>query len=363
MAIEYIKDLDTLFNVMASGEVIIFAYGSTGVAVINLMHYTKRANACVVVQESKSAANKFLYDIPLIHLGVMPHFRETATFIVAAPSNRNALYHGKLANAGCKKIFCLTDDVHKAIAETLRKLQSAGAITLWFMNYFTEKLKRMEYQFNLQNEVCRVNSAAFESYRNCYRDKEVVIVGTGATAAGYKPIPDAIHIALDKACQRTDITFNHLFTHNVSAGGADIEQYFEKITDKIFVGKFSALIGGDEYSEQITVSSDKVARYFTNDNVSTQLLYRDICTHTLAYFGGAFGAALQFAAFTYPASIRLVGCELPKDASVTFKKVGYTRLRMLINKFYPDINIISVDPIELKGLFNDVFTKNVEIAK
>ena len=363
MEIEYIEDMKTLLDTLNRNEVIVWAYGSTGVQFINLMRYTGRANICAIVQESKSTVNNFLCDIPVLYLRIMPHYRDSATFIVAAPANKNAVYHKKLADYGCKTIYCLTDEVHKTVTETIRKFQSDGSTMSWFMNYFVGRLKQVEYRFSMQNEICKVNAAAFESYRNCYQGKDLVIVGTGATASDYKPNPDAIHIALDGACRHDDIKFNYLFAHNISAGGVDIEKFFDRITDRIFIGKFASLSAPDEYSEQIILSNDKVARYFAYDNLPTQLIYQDITNHPLAYFGGVFGAALQFAAFTLPKTIRLVGCELPDDAAQAFKKVGYTRLKMIMDKWYPAVKIISVDPIELKGLFGDEFSQKAATEK
>ena len=54
---------------------------------------------------------------------------------------------------------------------------------------------------------------------------------------------------------------------------------------------------------------------------------------------------------------------------------GYKKLKKFIDIYYPDIEIISVNPVGLKGLFKDVYTqsyvdehpellnKNIEILK
>ena len=181
MAIEYIQTLDVLYKVVAGGETIVWTNVTPGVSLLNLLRYTGRMNVCSVVQERVSAFNRFSCGVPIIHLALMPHFRDTATFIVAAPINKNELFYGKLANYGCKKIFCLTEDVHKAVQSELKRLKDSGETTLWQMKYLMNKMKRMEHLINMQHEICKVNTASFEPYRNCFRGKKVVIVNDGPT--------------------------------------------------------------------------------------------------------------------------------------------------------------------------------------
>ena len=357
MAIEYIKSFDELLKMVSNGEHIFWLYGSTGRNLLNLLRYMGRANnICVVVQESTSWFNNFLCGAPVIHLANMPHFRETATFTVIAPVNQNATFHGKLEKYGCKKIFCLTAEVHKAVQDMLNQLKDSGAVTMWFLNHLMDRMTRMEHQFNMHYEVCKVNSAAFSSYENCYRGKKVVLVQNGATAKYYKPIPDAIHIAVEGAWRRTDIPFDFVFTHNPGEGGSGLEAALGRIRNRAFVGKFVTMTGGG-YSEYYTGLNDKVARYFIGDNTYNQMIYRDISCHPMTDFWGAWSAALQFAMYTFPSEIHLVGCDAaPNEGRVSLKKVGWARLKMLAGRYYPGTKIISVNPIGLKGLFQDVFT-------
>ena len=356
MAIEYIKSFNDLLNVVSRGEIVVWVYGATGTAVLNLLRYMGKMNVCCVVQESTSSFNRFLCDVPVIHLGIMPHFRDTATFIVAAPTNKNAVFHEKLDKYGCKKIFCLTAEVHKEVQSNIQQLKDAGGVTTWFMNYFMNKMKTLEYQISMQHEIYKGNTAAFGEYENCYRGKKVVIVNSGETAKYYKPIPDAVHIAVEGVHRRTDIPFDFVFTHNPTDGGNGLEASVAKIRNRAFVGKFVAIDGGG-YSEYWTDRHEKIARYFIGDNLLNQMVYRDISCHPMTDFWGAFSAAFQFALYTFPDSIHLVGCDvLPAETRVTLKKVGYARLKMLGARSYPGTKIISVNPIGLKGLFQDVYT-------
>lgn len=37
---------------------------------------------------------------------------------------------------------------------------------------------------------------------------------------------------------------------------------------------------------------------------------------------------------------------------------GYKRLKDIVERFYPETEIVSINPVGLKGLFHDVYTEN-----
>ena len=82
--------------------------------------------------------------------------------------------------------------------------------------------------------------------------------------------------------------------------------------------------------------------------------------------GGTVFSALQFALFTEPKTIYLVGCDCTDSGY--FKKAGkgikqnllekteylWHEAKYFINQYYPDTEIVSVNPVKLKGLFRDI---------
>ena len=90
--------------------------------------------------------------------------------------------------------------------------------------------------------------------------------------------------------------------------------------------------------------------------------------------GGDNFPALQFALWTRPKRIYLVGCDcsslgycsgiLDKTAAQTKFPLdverllyGWTKMKEFIEKFYPDVEIVSVNPVGLKGMFKDIETQ------
>lgn len=102
-----------------------------------------------------------------------------------------------------------------------------------------------------------------------------------------------------------------------------------------------------------------------------QPIYQDICKHELTDFYSIYSAALQFAFFTYPKRIYLAGCDCAhtghfydKGAPFIFwgMKVGYARMKMFAKVHYPDTEIVSINPVGLRGLFSDVYTDEYKAA-
>ena len=80
--------------------------------------------------------------------------------------------------------------------------------------------------------------------------------------------------------------------------------------------------------------------------------------------------AFQFALWSHPKRIFLVGCDCsmngyynpsvnqPVWAGFNETLRSYPLLKNFASIYYPDIEIVSVNPVGLKGLFRDVYTKD-----
>ena len=163
-----------------------------------------------------------------------------------------------------------------------------------------------------------------------------------------------------------------------------IEDGFPLIKNKIFFGSFPAghISHFFGLSEDFFASGEeRVTRYFLNDRKKSQYplptdhwIHRNICKHGLIDFGSVAFAALHFSLFTYPKRIYLVGCDTsqaghfydkPQSRSsldVRNVKIGYARMKMFARLYYPDTEIISVNPVGLKGLFRDVYTDSYKAS-
>ena len=383
MNVTYLKDLNSVMSIVASGcgptchEVIIYPDGNEGQLLLRVLYYNNLlryvSGIATSMKSSVTDCNTFIYRCPLISLDAMQHFRESATFIIAGSPQNSIVINKNLIDFGCKTVLCLDGSVYNQMNDWIKQFYSSGQIMIWTLENLTQRLSNLEISVNMQNEICKTNTEAFSVYHNRFRGKKVVIVGCGPTLKYYEPIPNAIHISLNKAYTYNKATFNFLFAHDPGTDrieGFETQGNFHKITDRVFIGRYVTPSSFSGYTELATFASNNVSFYFKGDNELDQAIYRDICCHPLSDFRSIYSAAFQFALFTYPKEIYLVGCDVKqsghfynegKDAAnyylmLNYVKSGYARLKMLAASNYPDVEIISINPVGLKGLFKDIYT-------
>ena len=285
------------------------------------------------------------------------------------PQQREAIYV-YLKQFGCKNVLIIGDDAQNEVNISLQKIYSSGQHTNWYLSNLYNKLEEMRYYIAEQNEICAVNSRTFEPFRNKFRGKKVVIVATGPSSAQYKPIPNAIHIGINFAWKNDNVKLDYLFT-NDNPVIDEMKKGFDKISEAIFLSKF---LERDpmfvcNYPEDVALNWKKVHRCYRDDWLDA--IYQDICYHPLCGRASTVFCALHFALFTYPKEIYLVGCDAgsvykhfydQQEKGTTFFhglqtiKVTWARMKKFARLYYPETEIISINPVGLKGLFRDIFT-------
>ena len=140
-----------------------------------------------------------------------------------------------------------------------------------------------------------------------------------------------------------------------------------------------------DYSREIPESflrKCKAERYYT-DSFMVENGYKSVpvCDINLMPIGNMPNialSALQIVLFTHPKRIYLVGCDASTNGHYTEKGISdkqkeehkkdleiavsgnkviecWLDLKKFINCYYPDIDIISINPVGLKGIFKDCY--------
>ena len=382
---DFVKNLSNFINLISGyKENIIFplAGWQGGNIVLDYLNYTNNIEkiCCIAAEQVQDdIQEQFVNGRPIIPLKFLLHFRNTAAIYVVAPDEYYQSAKTFLKKIGFQNVLFIGKNLVEQINSELTKLINSGLIIRRFIEDTTKKLRELEFRIAEQEEISKIHTAAFAEYRNAFRVKKVVIVGSGPTAKYYKPIPDAIHIALNFSWRREDIKFDFLFTgdaHTNSNSEIKMQDGFKKIRQKIFVLKSSIDSNWRflNFGENVSLI-DKVLRFYSASNSYTSPIFQDISLHPLFGVGTIAEPALSFALFTYPAEIYLVGCDVAsngyfyenpnpnyiignKNMSTHKMKVGYARLKMFAKQYYPDTRIISINPVGLKGLFEDIFTED-----
>ena len=214
-----------------------------------------------------------------------------------------------------------------------------------------------------------------------------MIVACGPTLNYYNSIPDAVHIGLNRAWKRKDIRLDYLFAVDGIANTQSeikIEEGFSRVFDKIFIGRY---LFRDDYNfgsfseVPLLVEKEKTRMYFVEKHSLAQPIYPDICNHTIIDFWSVSFNSIHFALFTHPKRLYLVGCDTSPTGHfynesktdetrvnstmkslVHLVKVGYARVKMFAKQYYPDTEIISINPVGLRGLFKDVYTEEYKAS-
>ncbi len=223
----------------------------------------------------------------------------------------------------------------------------------------------------------------FPKYKGIYKGKTVVITGTGPTLAYYKPMPDCIYMGVNDSIYREDIPYDYMFV----ADWCDQTELFEKIFSrghdlkKFFAINYrkdvsrNALI--PEYQrdregvETIYVDSHDPAIYGMKYEKNRKFIFPlDLSVSPFRSYGTFLYCVFQFALWTHPDKIYIVGADCygrgqhMKGLNVKGKVYDYSayvkpwrRLKEFAQWNYPDIEIVSVNPVGLRGIFRDEYTE------
>jgi len=313
-------DLSSLIRfIRTQKEAILYPVGKIGQLFLDVLMYSGEIKnfCCVAIKETGSGRNveqRFTHFLPIIPFEMLATFKETATFVVIAPLERHEELRQDMLEFGFKRMVFLDESIQQMIKDKAVELNDSNQVTGWFMDYVMNKLREMEYRIAEQNEVSAVNTKTFKNYAHCFLEKKIVILGKGATAMNYEPIPDAVHIGVNLVEPYKNISLDYLFstdyTEETTKNFAAISSAVKK---QIFLGWFLDRL--PEHWRGFPESyflAEKVSHFYLNSCAEflDQPIYRDICHHGLADFGSAVFAALHFALYTQPEKIYLVGCDV-----------------------------------------------------
>ena len=220
----------------------------------------------------------------------------------------------------------------------------------------------------------------FPKYKGINKGKTVVLIGTGPTLDYYKPIQEeTVNIGVNRAFMREDILLDYLFSAD-----RDKDETAEKMKEqykgnnciKFYPYIYRGLIEpipnhcrDDENAESFYVLSYNYS-VFGHDLSKDQFFVfpPDLSVSPLKSYGTTMFSAFQFALWTHPDKIFLVGCDCSNGHSTLTGACNNHDFGYLINpwkkakefaaEYYPDIEITSINPVGLKGIFNDIYTDN-----
>ncbi len=290
--------------------------------------------------------------------------------------------------------------------DRLRKYKEfhfSESVKLWWRKVFSCRVERekniADAINNLQRKIMTVerlrpeiqaavlHPATFGEFKGVNQGRNFVLCGSGPSILCFNSsmIGNCKYCGVNSSVKKEDIDFDYLFCQ---------DNHFEKGKNECINeynnGKCIKFYGKVEARRATELDSNiGLQRLYRCSTHTHQLPFQDILTtkarpyilseymgqmpyniecEPVADIGGTIFSAMQFALFTNPKRIFLLGCDHTSgyfydqqfrmfDAS--FQANVWVRFIIpYVQKNYPNIQIFSINPVGLKGLFRDVYTES-----
>lgn len=350
----------------------LYGAGLVGASVLQYLAREKMMSKiiCIAVKNRKNNPSSIL-GVPVCELNELESYKDRYLFLITTLEHLQESIAGELEKFGCAQIAGVTNAYYANIREQTHDLSP----DIWnAVKGLQDMYKSLVCLIEEQNEISAVNTKAFAKYQNCYRGRDVVLVATGPTLNNYRPIEGAIHIGVNTVYKKQEIPLDYLF---VQDGRPEFIQQgkfegIENVKCKIFMGRVSknSYVEHIEFSEEYRLYGN-VTDYMLALGNACAGIYRDIRYHPLSGGHTVTLSAFHFALYTYPKRIYLVGCDnaptgyydgtvdeqsLIKEKEAGLLKDDYLAMKQFAQIHYPETEIISINPVGLKGMFKDLYT-------
>lgn len=281
-----------------------------------------------------------------------------------------------------KKIFSIENSENKT-----HKILTVLGIKIKFKNVILSLLVDIQNSINkvlyMQNfiyslysviKACHVHPNTFGKYKGCNEGKDVVLVCGGPSIKYFEPIDNAVYATVNNGCLYDKVKFDYLFLqelHENKGKNLIVNNYSYKNCQKFYgiiaQKRLSEVYPSCKLIPPKDFDANNVKRYYLDDILNYKFAY-DLTTEPIGDFGGTAFSAIQFLLWTRPKRIYLAGvdCSSAGNAFHENKEVmhlechieSWKKLKQFKDDCYPSVEIISINPVGLKGVFKDIYTES-----
>lgn len=254
------------------------------------------------------------------------------------------------------------------------------------VNKIKEKLKTKFYQLA---EIDRINVATallhqktFSQFKNFCEGKKLVVCAAGPTLNKYIPINDAVHIAVNRSFLYDKVDYDFVFAQDWDGVKMVQPQLINYRPGKCvkFLGSYQFQTP-KEIPESFALACNALRftmDYYLCGNGFNSKFVKDIDRMAIGGMPNVGISVMQLALYMNPCELYIVGCDMSgahfangnhtKEQISAEKKMLEEKWKndhdKLINKwkelksfaelYYPSTKIISVNPVGLRGIFEDL---------
>ncbi len=254
-----------------------------------------------------------------------------------------------------------------------------------------DKIKRKISDLYIRSlDVNRINVASamlhqetFAPFKNYCAGKKLVVCGAGPSLQNYKPIESAVHIALNRSFLFDKVDFDFIFAQDwdgVKMVQPQLKDYRPGKCVKLLGS--SCTVQAKEIPESFAIACGALRfntdSYIYGNGFKSKFVV-DVAHSSIGAMPNVGLSVMQFALYMNPEEIYIVGIDCSgthfSNGNNDDTQVEAERKRMerewaeaqdkLIDKwkefkafaslYYPETKIISVNPVGLKGIFEDIF--------
>lgn len=214
----------------------------------------------------------------------------------------------------------------------------------------------------LYKRIIHEHQKTFLKYKNIFKGRNIAVVGCGPTLKLFNKIKGLQYIGVNEAFLYEKIDFSYMFCTDYSGLIPLLNEYKIDTCQKFYGIPIQEYYLGIPSKE---LDKAKALRFFVDslkNNQEEPLIY-DISRNIISNNKSCIFTAMNFALWTSPQKIYLIGCDC-SDGSV-FNHEQNTKYSSLISTwqlikkfatlYYPQTEIISVNPRGLKGIFTDLY--------
>ena len=267
-------------------------------------------------------------------------------------------------------IMKLSSLIHKLI----KKQFDFGFFKTEILNKITVRKNKNHQPLTLGDlrtyTMASVINRDLEKYRNIYAGKNILIVGGGPTLK-YLEIPEnCVKIGINRAYKLENIEFDYLYAQDEMPSAKEMDDFINYRPETCT--KMVGILTEPNYFKirpgTINRMKNKLRLVLNNRNVSDSLCSVDIASEPLMRFRGSVFAVLQFAYLTSCEKVYLAGFDCSdsghmftnkkEEFKLSYQKESWERMKIYRDLHFPETEIISLNPVGLKGLFKDVYTQS-----
>ncbi len=223
----------------------------------------------------------------------------------------------------------------------------------------------------------KMHENAFSQYKNYYEGKSVGLVATGPSLKHAKFINQIDLIGVNSCILSNNVNSKIKFFFAIDYMA--VEPYIEKILDFPGIEKFYGYFLLSSKYTRMMIPESVAIRHKAHRFVATPLWNTDESRHfgfnpeisvaPLHAYASTIIPAFQFALYTNPSKLYLYGCDasnlghfnggktISSDSLIALQR-EWEICKKMASIYYPETEIISVNPVGLKGLFKDVYTES-----